>query len=73
MKHFDADESGLGIPMVELTERNLRTLLDKLTDPDSARTLVDGEYRVAVRAVPDEAHYANRPPGAVWTHGKEWS
>jgi hypothetical protein len=53
---------------VELTERNLRTLLAKLEDPTSQRTLWKvlrtGEVLV-VRAVPDDAHYADREPGAV--------
>lgn len=55
-----------GFPTVELTRRNLTTLLAKLDDPLSARTLIDGERRVAVRAVEDAEHYANRPPGEVY-------
>ncbi len=55
-----------GHPTVELTERNLNALLAKLSDPLSVRTLVDGENRVAVRAVPDEAHYADRDPGQMY-------
>lgn len=59
-----------GIPILELTERNLRTLLEKLTDPDSARTLVDPEHQIAVKAVPDEEHYADRAPGITYTNGE---
>jgi hypothetical protein len=57
--------SEFGIPMVELTRYNLTTLLEKLDDPLSARTLIDGQNRIAVKAVEDVEHYANRPPGAV--------
>lgn len=52
-----------GMPTLELTERNLRVLLAKLQDPDSARTLIDPDYNISVKAVPDEEHYANRPSG----------
>ena len=51
---------------IELTRRNLTTLLAKLDDPASARTLLEGETGFAVRAVEDEEHYANRPPGEVY-------
>lgn len=50
---------------LQLTERNLRTLLEKLTMPDSARTLIDPEELIAVVAVPDHEHYAERAPGLV--------
>ena len=59
-----------GIPVLELTERNLRTLLEKLTYPYSSRTLIDGENKIAVRAVPDEEHYSDRAPGVVYTNGE---
>ena len=59
-----------GIPVLELTESNLRTLLEKLTDPYSSRTLIDGENKIAVRAVPDEEHYSDRAPGVVYTNGE---
>lgn len=53
-------------PTVELTRRNLLALLDKLDDPCSNRTLVDPDRRVAVRAVEDIEHYADRQPGPVY-------
>ena len=54
-------------PIVELTRRNLVALLAKLDGhpPDSARTLIDPEDRIAVRAVEDAAHYADRMPGPL--------
>lgn len=52
--------------VVELTRRNLETLLAKLDDPASERTLVAPGGRVAVKAVENNEHYANRPPGAVY-------
>ena len=57
------------IQVVELTRRNLVALLEKLDDPNSHCTLIDPDGHIAVRAVPDEAHYANRPPGVVLTNG----
>jgi hypothetical protein len=55
---------------VELTERNLRTLLFKLEREDSLRTLEiiaqgDPPYIVQVVAVDNEAHYSDRDPGRV--------
>lgn len=53
---------------VELTRRNLTTLLAKLDDPLSARTLCkDGDGCVVwVTAVEDDAHYSDRAPGEVY-------
>lgn len=51
---------------VELTRRNLETLLAKLDDPLSARTLIDPDEKIAVLAVEDDAHYSSRRPGAVY-------
>jgi hypothetical protein len=51
---------------LELTRRNLETLLAKLDDPASVRTLADGETGFAVVAVENEAHYANREPGPIY-------
>lgn len=57
---------------LELTRRNLLTLLEKLDDPESARTLSKdsdpGEplCRIFVRAVEDAEHYAERPAGLVY-------
>lgn len=53
---------------VRLSERNLRTLLTKLRDPESARTLVrrfpDGSTLV-LKAELDTDHYGEREPGDV--------
>ena len=69
MKYIPDDR----LPVVELTRRNLETLLAKLGDPDSARTLLSpgfpGEPIIAVKAVPDEEHYGDRPPGVTFTNG----
>lgn len=54
------------IPTVELTRRNLEVLLAKLDDPKSARTLIDGESLIAVRAVENDEHYKTRRPGEVY-------
>ncbi len=59
------EDSEWGVPIVELTRRNLTVLLAKLDDPLSVRTILDGEGKVAVRAVEDKAHYANREPGKM--------
>jgi hypothetical protein len=61
-----SDEDGRGIHHLELTRRNLTTLLAKLDDPLSARSLMDGEGRVVVTAVEDDAHYSNRAPGTIF-------
>lgn len=46
---FIGDASGCVV--IELTRRNLRTLLVKLDDPWSARALVDPDGKIIVRAV----------------------
>lgn len=61
--------SDYGIPVMELTKRNLETLLEKLDDPNSARTLIDPGNKIAVKAVPDSEHYVARPPGPTLTKG----
>ena len=53
-------------PLVELTRRNLLTLLAKLDDPLSNCTLIDGEQRIGVKAVEDAEHYSDRPPGDIY-------
>lgn len=53
-------------PVVELTRRNLQALLDKLDDPASARTLLDPDHQIMVRAVEDDIHYHDRPPGDIY-------
>lgn len=65
MKYIEDSAYG-DFPTVELTRRNLQALLDKLDDPISNRTLIDADRRIAVRAVPDEEHYADRAPGTVY-------
>lgn len=70
MKYIeDGKVMGQNIPVLELTRRNLTALLEKLDDPNSACTLIDGENQIAVRAVEDAEHYKNRAPGAVLTNG----
>lgn len=65
MKYIDNHGEG-AMPVVELTRRNLQTLLDKLDDPASNRTLIDPDRKIAVHAVEDVEHYADRAPGAVF-------
>lgn len=55
-----------GVPTLELTRRNLETLLAKLDDPNSECTLVDGEHTIAVKGVENDKHYASRAPGEVY-------
>jgi len=50
-------------PLV-LSRRNLLTLLYKLTQPDSHRTLIKPGGR-CVMAEPDEIHYKDRKPGPM--------
>jgi hypothetical protein len=56
--------------LLEMTRRNLTTLLDKLDDPHSNKMLgKSGEYGsyVFVKAVEDTEHYAERPPGEIYS------
>jgi hypothetical protein len=55
-----------GIPVLELTRRNLQALLDKLDDPKSQRMLIDPDSTIAVRAVEDAEHYSDRRPGTIY-------
>lgn len=58
---------------LELTRRNLEALLDKLDDPRSSRTLIDPQGLIRVVAVENDAHYSDRPPGAVYMPTRdEW-
>lgn len=57
------------VPIIELTRRNLMVLLAKLDDPDSQRTLIDPDGMIAVRAVEDAEHYADREPGPMLVGG----
>ncbi|WP_142277533.1 hypothetical protein [Mycobacterium timonense] len=52
MKYI-SDESGRRV--VELTQRNLLVLLAKLDVPLSSQALIDGEGRILVRAIENEA------------------
>lgn len=61
MKYIPGD-----IPTVELTRRNLEVLLQKLDDPLSNRTIIDGDNRIYVRAVENDAHYSDREPGEMY-------
>ena len=70
MKFLEAGEENGPFHIIELTERNLRGLLEKLTDPNSACTLMDPDQKIFVKAVPDEAHYSDRIPGQMLIHGK---
>ena len=71
MKYIDNEDTiGGRMPVLELTRRNLETLLAKLGDPNSVRTLIDGEGRIAVRAVENEEHYRDRAPGITYTNGE---
>lgn len=57
-----------GDVLIELSERNLITLLLKLDRTDSMRTLfIDDEHgrRFYVKAVPNDDHYWDREPGEV--------
>lgn len=58
------------MPMVELTRRNLQILLEKLDDPQSVRTIGDPDWKILVRAVENDEHYANRAPGAMLVRGQ---
>lgn len=64
MKYIAKTEAGM--PMLELTRRNLQALLDKLDDPASARMIVAPGREIAVRAVEDSEHYCDREPGVVY-------
>ncbi len=64
MKYIESVASDY--PVLELTRRNLESLLAKLDDPLSARSLIDPDHRIMVRAVENDEHYQDRAPGAVF-------
>ena len=64
MKFIEAAQSTTGLPTIELTRRNLEILLAKLDDPLSNRTISKSGH--AVHAVENDAHYADREPGAMY-------
>lgn len=66
MKYIDKPDA---MPTLELTRRNLEGLLEKLDDPNSKRTLIDPDHKIAVRAVENEEHYKCRAPGVMLTNG----
>lgn len=68
MKYLPAPQGST--PVLELTRRNLESLLEKLDDPNSERMLLDGERLIYVRAVEDSEHYKTREPGPVYTNGR---
>lgn len=68
MKFTDWQENGK-VHYLELSRRNLETLLQKLDDPDSKRMLVAPGGRIYVHAVENEEHYADREPGPVELNG----
>lgn len=57
---------GEQLHLLELTRRNVQTLLDKLDDPKSNRALVDPDGQIVLRVVEDDEHYSLRPAGAVY-------
>lgn len=65
----------LNIVYLTLSRRNLKTLLLKLDEPDSQRTLVrhqgDGKPSLVIHAEDDEAHYTNRDVPAGEMHPRE--
>jgi hypothetical protein len=71
MKYLERGD--LQIPTVELTRRNLRALLAKLdgNPPDSMCTIVDPYDQIAVKAVEDSEHYADRSPGPMTPETEE--
>lgn len=70
MKFLEKGEENGPYHILELSERNLRTLLEKLTDPNSQRTLMDPDRRIFVKAVDDVEHYSDRPAGIMLTNGE---
>lgn len=57
--------SGGAAPILELSRHNLLVLLAKLDDPASKRMLIAPTEDIAVVAVENPAHYADRDPGLV--------
>lgn len=70
---MDIKQDAYGNITVVLSRRNLKTLLLKLDEPTSARTLhrlTDNGYLV-VKAEADDVHYADRTAGAVHPREEE--
>lgn len=66
MKYIEGFAEGSEPATIELTRRNLNILLAKLDDPLSAATLLSPCQKIWVKAVEDEAHYAEREPGEMY-------
>lgn len=64
MKYIEVDPR-FGHPVVELTRRNLQTLLAMLDENPQIATLTKPSAGITVRAVENEAHYADRDPGPM--------
>lgn len=69
MRYIEAGPHDGDRPVLELTRRNLEGLLAKLDDPNSARTLIDPDWVIEVKAVEDAEHYTDRLPGFMLTKG----
>ncbi len=52
-------------PIVVINREQLENLVLALDDPDAEKTVWYENYPIKVRAVEDEAHYADRPPGEM--------
>ncbi len=52
--------------VLELTRQDLEGLLAALNQPGLATSILSGGAGIVVRAVEDDAHYHDRPPGRVW-------
>jgi len=71
VKYIASEDTPLGTkPVLEMTRRNLVSLLEKLDDPNSARMIGDPDGNIVVRAVEDSEHYKTRMPGPMYTHGE---
>lgn len=69
MKFIERDDLHRDEPQyhqLELTRRNLMTLLANLDDPLSHRTLTAPGGLIKVRAVENDEHYSDRPAGEIW-------
>jgi len=68
-------EDDRGVPVIELSRRNLTVLLAKLDSNkehpgSSACTIGAPDRPLWVKAVEDEEHYSDRPPGGMLVRGE---
>ncbi len=70
MKFIDKADESNPVHYLELTECNLRSLLEKLNNPESSCTLMDRHHKIIVKAVPDAEHYSDREPGPTILNGE---